>query len=452
MKRHLVLLLLCMLYGCADEEIAGGAQHIRVIVMSDPPGARIVVDERDTGRLTPDTLRGLIGQHDITPQIDTLGARYGYNARLSIAREDSTLEVRGPLLLRCFEVQCFQALARSYASADLRFSVNPAGMLFHRDSRNGNGLYWPGITNNGYVSIGMPMLAAVMNGRDTVALGIYDAEFLAGRPYPVRLTGADSVAVLQSTWILPPVGLLQRATVRGISIEQRLIAAQRSPETAIIQLVFRNISALPVYRTVDPVMPVTGVLFTNVWIGFAIDPDIGTTNDDMISYAPYQDMVFAYDARFDESSFGGGYNRKPGLIGLRAVAVPANTSVILNGWSSLGAGTADWVAGRLSEPVGWYNLSGSRPYSPSHPSLKIGHLPEAPGDMRMTVSAGPLTLAPGDSAAITVAVLIAEPVAGTFTSGIQVDPGNPLDSNRPLAAIAAQLLDRARSVQPPPRN
>jgi hypothetical protein len=445
--RLLILALLLLSTACRDEDMTGNASYIRVVVRSDPVGARIVVDERDTGRTTPDTPRGLLGRHDITPQIDTLGATFGFNARLNISPTDSLLEVRGPLLLRCFEMLCFQALSRYYAANELRFAANPAGMLFHRDSRNGNGLYWPAITTNGYVSMGMPVFAAVMNGRDTVALGVYDTEYLAGRPYPDRLQGADSVSVLQSTWVLPPVGLLSRATVRGLSIEQRLVTTQRTPNSATVRLVFRNISADPIYRTVDPIVPVTGVTFSASWIGFAIDADIGTTSDDMISYAPYLDMVFAYDASFEENGYGSGYNRKPGIVGLRVLEAPAGTSVILNGWASQGNGTADWVAGRLSEPVGWYNLSGSRPFSPSHPSLKLGHLPPEPGDMRITVSAGPLFLAPGDSAAITVAVVLAEPVAGTFTPGVRVEPGNPLDSSRPLATIAAQLFDRARSAQ-----
>jgi hypothetical protein len=101
-------------------------------------------------------------------------------------------------------------------------------------------------------------------------------------------------------------------------------------------------------------------------------------------------------------------------------------------------------------------LSGIRPYAPDHPDLGIGFLPSVPSDMRMTVSAGPVTLPPGDSVTITVAVAVAEPVPGTFTSGAGfLEPGEPHDQTRPIYAVAAGLRERLLaaehvSTEPPP--
>jgi hypothetical protein len=122
---------------------------------------------------------------------------------------------------------------------------------------------------------------------------------------------------------------------------------------------------------------------------------------------------------------------------------PEGAIVVLNGWASQGAGSADWFAGRSNERLGWNMLSGLRPFAPAHADRRIGHLPTAPGDMRLTVSAGPLRLAPGDSAAVTIAVMLAEPVPNTFTTGVQFDPGNPTDRTRTLYATAQQLFERA---------
>jgi hypothetical protein len=53
---------------------------------------------------------------------------------------------------------------------------------------------------------------------------------------------------------------------------------------------------------------------------------------------------------------------------------------------------------------------------------------------------------PGDSASVTIALVLAEPVPNTFTSGTILDPGEPTDQTRALRAVAAKLLAKAASV------
>jgi hypothetical protein len=445
--RRTLLLLTLVLAGCQrGDAIFGGSDDVRVLVLSDPPGARIVVDGRETGFHTPDTLRGLVGRHDITPRIDTGGVTYAYNARLSIPAEAGLTVVTGPLLLRCFEPVCYERLSRFHTGNGFRMGVNPAGMLFHRTSSGGNGLFWPVESGDSYVSIGMPMIAGVLNGRDTVALGIYDTPYLAGRPFLQLDEGTDSLGVVQSTWIVPPASLLARATVRGIEVREELLSDVSTPNAAVVRLVFRNNSADASYRTVDPVVGDNGATMTDVYIGFALDPDIGAINDDLLSYAPELDMVFAYDANFLESGFSTARRARPGLVGLAVLESPAGSQIVLNGWPAVANNAADWVAGGSTERAGWYNLSGTRVFEPDHPLREIGYLPEQPGDIRISVSAGPLLLVPGDSAIITVAILFAEPMTGSYESGTVVVPGNPTDPARPLAIIATHLFEAAETV------
>jgi hypothetical protein len=442
----LVLLLVLVLAACREDDgIIGETGGSRAFVVSDPPGARILVDERATGRFTPDTVGGLAGQHNITARFDSVEATYGFNALVLFPGSDTTIDITGPLLFRCAEVLCYQNVFQYYAVNRARFASNPVGVQFLEDGTGGQGLLWPSVSNNGYVSGGMPVFAGMMLG-DTVSLGAYDTQYFAGRPAPTVTQSADSVAIRQTTWILPPAQLLQFVTARGLAIDQHVISVQRVDDVVAIRLVFRNITADPLYQRVDPAMPAGGTTITNAYIGFLLDPDIGTPMDDAISYDPELDLVFAYDAHFEEANYGSGYNLKPGLVGLRVLEAPQGAGVALNGWARSKDYSADWKAGTITEGAGWLMLSGTRSYQPDHPSRWIGHLPPETGDMRLTVTAGPVNLVPGDSAAITIAIVLAEPAAGTFTSGNLQDPGNPTDPSRQLLRIAAQVLERARAA------
>jgi hypothetical protein len=445
-RGSILVFAVLLVAGCREDDgLVGGSGGSRAFVMSDPPGARILVDERETSRFTPDTIRGLAGQRTITTRFDTANATYGYSARVIFTGNDTTVDIAGPLLFRCQETLCYQNAFLHHAANRVRFANNPVGVQFLEDGTGGQGLLWPSVSNNGYVSGAMPIFAGMLLG-DTVSLGAYDTWYLAGRPAPTVTQSGDSVAVRQTTWVLPPPELLQFVTARGMAIDQHVIATQRTDDVVAIRLVFRNITADPLYQLVDPAMPEAGATLTNAFIGFLLDPDIGDSQDDALSYDPDLDLVFAYDAHFSETNYGSGFNLKPGLVGLRVLEAPEGAGVALNGWARSKDYSADWKAGTITEGAGWLMLSGTRSYQPDHPSRWIGHLPPQTGDMRLTVTAGPVALAPGDSAAITVAIVLAEPAAQTFTSGNLQDPGNPTDPSRQLLRIAANLLERARAA------
>jgi hypothetical protein len=289
-------------------------------------------------------------------------------------------------------------------------------------------------------------------GNDTVAIGVYDQGYLAGRPAPTLEQTEERIDLSQTTWIVPPPGSVQRPTVRGVEIAQHIWATAADDDMVFVRLVFRNITNLPIYASLDNSVPRSGRTYDPAYIGFILDPDIGAAGDDALSYDRDLDMVFAYDARFDENGFQAGFNRGPGLIGLKMIESPPGTTVMLNGWTSQGGVSTDWFAGQISEKIGWHMLSGGPGvWEPDHSDPRIGHLPLGPGDVRISVSAGPIRLAPGDSAAVTVAIILAEPVAGTFSNGTLVDPGDPTDRTRVLYSVAGNLLQKAAAAGAPAR-
>jgi len=439
------LLLLALLAACREDDGALSPGGGRVFVDSDPAGANILVDNRRTGRHTPDTLRGVAGRHDISAQLDTFRALYGFTARVFVPEADSVPTIAGPLVNRCSDVLCFGNQVQHFAANRVRFANNPVGTFFLDRGAGGNGIIWPIGPNNSYASGSMVAFAGILNGRDTVALGIYDNAYLAGRPAPTLDRENDEVHITQTTWIVPPANAIARPTVRGIQVTEEIFATPTAEDIVMVRLVFRNITNEAFYRSLDPTGPPAGLTYEQAFVGFMLDPDIGVAGDDAFSYEPILNLAFAYDSNFDENGYGGGYNRKPGLIGLRMVEAPAFTRTVLNGWTTQG-NSADWFAGQVTEPTGWYNLSGIRPFQPDHPDFRIGHLTDEPGDVRLSVSAGPLRLAPGDTVAVTIAVMLAEPVPGAFTTGTRVAPGEPTDRTRVLYSIAGGLLERAGSA------
>ena len=442
--RRLLALLLIVLSGCRDDGVRPGTA--RVYVESDPPGARIAVDGRSTGRLTPDTVGGLSGQHEIIVTLDSLGHSYRYGAQVQV-RGDTVATVEGPLVLRCSTPSCYRDLRTYYSTpGTVRFAVNALGAAFLEDGI-GDGILWPLNTRNSYASQGMPMFAARMSTGDTVALGIYDIPFLAGRPAPRTVLPPNGVVITQSPWLIPPSNLITFATVRGLRITQRIVASSDVPDVIALRITFENISQQPLYQVTDPLIPSEGVTYEDAFIGFGLDADIGNSADDMMAYAPGVDMVFAYDGGWDEPGFDGAARSAPGLIGLTVLNRPFGTRLVLNGWRNVSGVTPDWGGGRINEFVGLRMMSGLGSYSPSHPDPRIGHTPSGPGDVRLLVAVGPFTLAPGDTASFEVAVVLAEPVPDTFSPGIITDPGDPFDMQRAIAVTAAALIERAQAAR-----
>jgi len=122
---------------------------------------------------------------------------------------------------------------------------------------------------------------------------------------------------------------------------------------------------------------------------------------------------------------------------------------VLNSWPiAVGGVTLDWLPTNSNESFGYNVLarvsSTLLPYTSS--DLRIGYVGSTVQDYRMSVSAGPLRLQPGDSAVVRVAVILAAPVPGTFVSTKDLPPGNPMDPNRAIVPVAGNLFTKAAGV------
>lgn len=444
-------LLMLATAGCKDENdtlAPGETTHLEIT--SDPDGGNIEVDEISIGKTTPTTLNHLLGRHTIVVRLERDGIAYGYRTEVDVKR-DSLHRVTGPLTNRCAQTPCLAASSRYRDMGNLRISSQANGALFLRAS-SGQGLFWPGNTTDSYASTGMPMIAMLTATHDTLALGIYDTDYLAGRPAPVLETTPERTTLRQTTWIIPFTSVIinNMPSVRGIEVEEEVIGTPNS-DVVYIKLTYRNITDRESYRAADPVVPSVGMQFEQVYIGFALDPDIGISADDMVTYEPALDLVYAYDSNMLEENFSAASRAAPGLVGLKIVSAPTGATVrALNTWPiQYGFGSGDWSAGTATERSGFSILSGTSSYEPDYPGQQLGYVPSLPSDFRMSVTAGPVNLAPGEAATITVAVILAPPVPGEYTSGELVPPGNPGNSDRQIRRIAATLFERAANVVAP---
>ncbi|MGH7446422.1 MAG: PEGA domain-containing protein [Longimicrobiales bacterium] len=412
----------------------------RVYITSSPNGAQITVDNRNTGLVTPDTVALRRGDRAVALRLDSAGYTYEYGVTLQVERLDSVVDVHLPLGMQCLNTigSCFSAARRHRTTGGLTFASSAVGSLFQWGG-SGQGLLWPASTTNSYASAGMPVFAALAD-EVPVALGVYDQSMLAGLPAP-RVTQTDgSFRLEQRAWVVPPPsGLVRPATVRGILIEEEVMGRDSVNGVLVVRLTFRNVSDDTLVHRYAPHIPAGAVTYTDAWIGFALDPDIGNASDDWLSYDVDLNMVFAYDSNFSES-FVGPDAAAPGLLGLRVLDAPAGTSVLLNSWPTAG----DWSAATATEQAGYGMLTGSEIYPPQHEHPQLGYMPPQSSDIRMSVTAGPLTLQPGDEARIVIAIAVAPPAGQTFTSGTTVPPGDPLDTDRAIHRIAANL--RARMI------
>ncbi|MFW6078531.1 MAG: PEGA domain-containing protein [Gemmatimonadota bacterium] len=434
--------------GCREPDVPVAPGVVGTLVIdSDPQGASILVNGEDTGLVTPDTLHDLtVGEDTILTRLVRNGLEYGFRLPVRSASSDEVVEVKGPLLLQCLSSACFEDSLEEHEPNDMRMVTSALGALLYTAGA-GEGLRWPATTANNYVSIGAPVLAGIRSEvGDTVALGPYDLDYLVGRPAPSVETTNGRYTMTQTAWVLPSGGS-PAGTIRGIEIDQTLIGDAAVDGVVLLRLVYRNITNDPLYQVFDGTLEAAGETLESVYIGFVLDADVGTAtsevSDDRVSYLPDRDLALIYDGDLATSEFEGGWDVRPGVVGVRMLEAPEGTAVRMNGWPI----EADWAAGSASEPTGLRWLSATQTVLSNHADERIGYAPETTDDYRASVSAGELTLAPGDSAAITVALLVAPPAEGTFTSGEDLEPGDPMDAERPLHEVLAELIDRADAAE-----
>jgi hypothetical protein len=450
-----VVLVCLSIVACSDPgRPTGPGLGSNIFVDSDTRGATIVLDGTATTRVTPDTLKGVTdADHDIGVVMTKSGVIYGATIHVTKGAIPTSLVI--PVIARCTSVQCVNTSSSYVTSGTIKHGVSALGSTFLSDVTGAGGLIWPATSHNNYASIGGPVFAGVATGSTTpVALGVYTYTQSVPIPYWAgRLVNPplfDPKATTQLTsWVVPPPPYQTLTTVRGLEVTQELTTSALVPDAIMIRVVFRNITNKPLYQALDTRVPASGITYDQAYIGFGLDPDIGQATDDYVTYAPDLNIVFAYDGDFRENTFEVD-PEKPGLLGLQMLSAPANTKVVLNSWpiSAANGVLLDWLPTNNNELFG-YNVLARMPtilLAYTSADTRVGNVGTIAADYRMSVSAGPVKLAPGDSAVIKVAVLLASPWPGTFVTARDLPPGDPTDANRPIMKTAASLLQKARDI------
>ncbi len=410
-------------------------------VISDPEGAEIFLDGGALQRTTPTTLNEIAaGSHRLGLRLATANNEvFIWEDTVTVPEESlDTVEaaLQGGCRLDCpFVMDPGRVRCRSNSNGD-----TCAGFVFAQPA-----LEWPAGSGTSYAAGGRLLVAAILGddagllAGDTLASQLFEIAWVGRRPRTETSTPRRQVMELQY-W---GTGNFQGESLQGLAVTETLVGVDSAvvEDVLFLHFVVENVSADERYRRLYPWVPEGGFTFTQLYLGFGLDADIGDSEDDVGSFDPNLDLTFLYDADFSDAVLGT-FADKPAMVGLVSVQPPVGaTERNLTFWRR----SDDWDDGNR-HGLGWRLLAGrlaaGDPIA-DHPSPDIGHAPTQQGDYRLTEAHGPLQLAPGESLTLTVAIVMAEPQAGSFTPGVSVPPGNPFDPARAILSVAADLRDLA---------
>ena len=412
-------------------------------VRSDPEGATIFVDGNSLGS-TPDTVGGIAaGNHRLFLSLEGEPMEifaFGDSVRIpanGLATVDAALE--GGCGRNCpHVVDQGRVLCRFTNHGD-----TCAGAFFDSEPA----LQWPGAS--GDFSAGGRLVVAAIFGPgalssegDTTATQIFRQAWVGRRPVAQAFSGLRQ----ETRFDYWATALFPAASLLGLSAKQTIIAVDSSDveDVLFIRYEIENVSADERYRATRGFLPAGGFTFTELYVGFGLDADIGLAGDDLATFDLDNDLAFMYDADFSDDELGSRSDRPP-LVGMVAIDPPPGAMRrTFTAWRA----ADDWDDGDKHD-FAWRifagRLAGGDPIS-DHPSAEIGFHPNQPNDFRITIAHGPVDLAPGESTTMTVALILANPVQGTFTSGERVPTGDPLSSNRQILQVAENLRSLAAQV------
>lgn len=246
----------------------------------------------------------------------------------------------------------------------------------------------------------------------------------------------------------------------GLEVKITYYLPQQFPNTLFARFDVTNISDQADYRRVHPQVPATGFTLQNVYLTPMLDPDIGNRvgnidepGDDAATFFPAEGIAVAYDQNFFGRNWTAPYRSQPGLVGLKVVSTDAGaakgvlfTEDSLLEWDERGEELNSHSvisAGRNGAAL----VAGCRDLNTA-----LVCSSESPDDVRMGWSVGPIaSLAPGQTRTLTIAIALAPPAGGQFTSETNLNPGNTseaslADTNRPAYRVAGPLRDLMNQV------
>ena len=333
---------------------------------------------------------------------------------------------------------------------------------------------WPETGINQYVAHAKLLIAATVPqggaGTRKSAMSLYNPGDYSPR-YRLRpFSPTDSTRYQNEVWTdarhvpfyfstnEPPrtsLGLVDRFNANfGLSVTNTYYRDPNIPDAIFVRFDVKNISNDADFRRVNPEVPAAGQTISNIWLTPFVDATLGIahgstpseTSDDNATVFPEDNLIAAYDQTFSVSipaSSGVSVNANPGIVGFQFLSGPAGTTpraVIIDRGDSLSFRTA------ALEDQTYRILAAGRDGDQAGCALRSGVAyicaPDTANDVLTGWSVGPVaSLAPGQTVSLTVAILVALPTAGSFTSGAGVGPEHDRinDNSRTIAQIAADL-------------
>ena len=251
--------------------------------------------------------------------------------------------------------------------------------------------------------------------------------------------------------------------VFGLQVKQTYFVPADAKDVVFVRFDVTNVSDSADWRKLHPDVPAAGQTLYNIWLAPMIDADVGgirtvgtNTIDDRIddngTVFPADSLVVAYDQEFSTPVMGGGYATRPGLVGVRVLTGPPGAkALILDAGTTLRWRTAAEEAATYAVLAGGRDgaAAGCTNYSEALVCAQTVNSEEE-HDVRVGWSIGPIaSLAPGQTVSLQIAIMVAAPTLGSFTSGTSVPPvNNDLNSTtRNIYDIAAPLRALSNSIK-----
>ncbi|HEX9615105.1 MAG TPA: hypothetical protein VGA55_06345, partial [Bacteroidota bacterium] len=168
--------------------------------------------------------------------------------------------------------------------------------------------------------------------------------------------------------------------------------------------------------------------WTEAYIGFAMDADIGDPTNDLTGSLPDLNLGFTYSSA-NLTSLEQGLDHPPGYVGLKFLDGPARDSIT--------------GAAKMSTFVKWANELNPNTDEIRYDLMSKGTYDltdSEPADKRMLISSGPFDLAYGDSVQLVVAVVFAWP-EWYYDQSLQGQPDRYADHLKLVASNAQFVYD-----------
>ena len=464
---------------------------VRPIVFGDiNPGAAydtvkgiLIVDGTDTLELPYDSITNLArGRHTFRAKLSIDYFDNDFEATIDPDGPTYVLEIPAAETCRVFQSSTGQGIDASICAPQGQPPRNvlfwsqrkrifcPAGDFMEfctpNPSRDGLGLTWPVDDNNAasneYVSQAKLLIAATVGaevgGVDAgrrIAMALYRVGDYSPRQR-LRVVPGDSSRYSNIAWTdvrhVPVFNFLRgqldatdrRNALFGLEVKATYFLPQSQPDVIIVRYDVTNISTEPDYRRVHPDIPATGFTVRDVYLTPVIDADIGgallgEADDDVGTVFPAEGLAAGWDRDLAVSYWSPPWKTGPGLVGLKVLDTDAGTPkgvVFVSDTLDYLTTSREAEAYAVLTAGRGATITGCTNYAAAY--ICGGELGN---DTRLGYSVGPIaTLAPGQRRTLTIALMLAAPSTGQYTSGTGLAPGNTSEAELASTTKASYRL------------